>query len=113
MFYERLKIACAKAGISPTALLREFNMDTSNTGRWKHGGKPRAALLTSIAKRLNVSTDYLLGNTDDPTPPGAKKSPSQISDRERRWLDLLRLLPDKDLDAVMALIETLGEKSKQ
>ena len=65
MFYERLKKACAKNNTNVTNLLKKLGMQTSNTGSWKNGGNPSIEVLKLIALELNVSTDYLLGLTDD------------------------------------------------
>jgi len=60
MFYEQLKIACARNNISPSALAREFGLSTANTGRWKNGGLPSVDILLKFAERLGVTTDFLL-----------------------------------------------------
>jgi len=72
MFYNRLKESCAKEKTTITALLKEFNLSTGNTGSWKNGGMPSTEVLKKLSERLKVSSDYLLGNTDDPTPLGLK-----------------------------------------
>ena len=60
MFYDQLKKACKENNIALTTLLKEFGMSVGNATRWKNGGVPSIEVLKKIAKRLNVSTDYLL-----------------------------------------------------
>ena len=49
---------------------REAGIDAGNLSEIEHGHKPSARIetLASLAAVLQVSTDYLLGFTDDPTP---------------------------------------------
>ena len=60
MFYERLKKICNENGTSPTALVRDMGMSSGNVTKWKEGGYPSIKVLKEIAKRFNVSLDYLL-----------------------------------------------------
>jgi transcriptional regulator with XRE-family HTH domain len=68
VFYDRLKEACKNAGTTPTALARELGLSTANTGHWNSGGTPGSDVLREMSSRLNVSIDYLLENTDNPSP---------------------------------------------
>jgi transcriptional regulator with XRE-family HTH domain len=87
VFYEQLKKACQRKGIALTNLLKEMGMSTGNTGKWKSGSMPSADVLNSLAVHLDVSVDFLLGNTDDPTPADKKKaSPDEIEAELRRVL---------------------------
>lgn len=47
-------------------------------------------LLSRLARRYRTTTDYLLGNTEDPNPPEA-----QLSEEEAALLTLWRGLPDE------------------
>ena len=76
MFYERLKITCKAKGTTASAIAREVGLTTANTSKWKHGGMPSVEVLLKFAERLETSTDYLLGRTDNKEPvtaPGKKK----------------------------------------
>lgn len=68
MFYEQLKKACKINGTNPSNILKEFNLSTGNTGRWKDGGTPSVEVLLKLADRLKCSTDFLLCLTDIPEP---------------------------------------------
>jgi len=61
VFYERLKLECEKQGLKITPLVVECGGSTGTISQWKKGGMPNAKLLVLVAKRLNVSPDYLLG----------------------------------------------------
>ena len=68
MFYDRLKEACTMRGEKVTPLIAELGMSRGNLASWKDGNVPKADTLGKLAARLNVSVDYLLEKTDDPSP---------------------------------------------
>jgi len=67
---------------------------------------PDTETLARIADYFNVTTDYLLGRTDDPQ---TKKSPAEagdwLSERELKALDVLTKMSDKDFAEIMMLAE--------
>ena len=63
MFGSRLKSALENAGISQVQLAQELNLTGPAVNRWCNNiTQPDADAIVKIAKILNVSTDYLLGN---------------------------------------------------
>ena len=64
MFYEQLKKECKKQGLKMTPLIVECGISSGNIADWKKGGLPNGKILITLSKRLNVSTDYLLGLVD-------------------------------------------------
>ena len=66
MFYERLKEICASKGVKITVLIDDLGMSSGNLSSWKKGNTPRASTIDKIADYLGVSSDYLLGRSDDP-----------------------------------------------
>jgi len=68
IFYELLTSLCEKRGTNITNVLKELNMSTSKGTAWKGGAYPKGENLAKLAEYFNVSADYLLGRTDDPTP---------------------------------------------
>lgn len=75
MFYERLQSLCIANGTDVSNALRSIGLSTSKGTAWKGGAIPKGDVLLKLANRFNVSTDYLLGNTDDPTPAEQKEKP--------------------------------------
>lgn len=65
MFYENLNTLCKKNSTTVTAVLKELNISTSKGTAWKNGSVPKGDTLSKLAEYFNVSTDYLLGNTDN------------------------------------------------
>lgn len=70
MFYSRLTSLCAERGVKITNVVSELKMGSGNLSNWKSGRMPRGESLSKLADYFNVSTDYLLGRTDDPSPAG-------------------------------------------
>ena len=62
--------------------------DIKQVWRWESGkGDPSADALVDLAKVLNVSTDYLLGVSDNPAP---NNEPGQLSLQEWEIVTALR-----------------------
>jgi len=71
MICGRLILKRQEAGLSQAELARRIGVGRDSYNRYERAGaKPSLEVLARIATALNTSTDYLLGSTDDPTPPG-------------------------------------------
>ena len=75
MICERLVQKREEAGLKQAELARRIGVGRDSYNRYEHSkSKPSIEILALIANELNTSTDYLLGNTDNPAPPGQKTS---------------------------------------
>lgn len=63
--YERIERLCKEKGISPTNLCVQVTGSRGNLPTWKKGNINPVSLV-KIADYFGVSTDYLLGRTDNP-----------------------------------------------
>ncbi|MBF0817855.1 helix-turn-helix domain-containing protein [Streptococcus acidominimus] len=69
MFPERLKKLREEAGITQTALAKILQTSQPSYQNWEKGTRnPSRETLKKIAEFFNVSTDFLLGNSDIKTP---------------------------------------------
>lgn len=87
MFFERLQSLCNRDNTDVSGVLKALGLSTSKGTAWKGGSFPRADVLLKLANYFNVSTDYLLGLTDDPSPAKQReKAASGLSksDQEQR-----------------------------
>lgn len=67
MFSDRLKGQRIARGITQAEMAREFGVSARTIYMWESGErKPDITTLVQIAKYMEVTTDYLLGLTDDP-----------------------------------------------
>lgn len=68
MFYERLEALCKQHNTTVSVFVRDvLGLNSSSATGWKRGSSPRASVVLEAAKYFGVSTDYLLGRSDDPT----------------------------------------------
>lgn len=94
MFYERVKALCEEHNTSITVLLKNLGISISKATAWKYGSMPRSDVINKIADHFNVSTDYILGNTDDIKKYGAPED-TTLDMKRKRQLDLLKKInPD-------------------
>lgn len=65
----KLREARERAGISQKNLAQIIQVSPSRYNQWETGKyNPDTEMLILIAKALNTSVEYLIGNTDDPSP---------------------------------------------
>ena len=76
---ERILFLMDKEGIKPKELIIKLGLNHSAITDWKNGkAKPGTEAIIKIAEYFNVSTDYLLGQTDDPNKPLSESEPLEI-----------------------------------
>ena len=73
MFWERYCSLCRERGTSPTAACLDAGLARSCITKWRNGSKPDTESLMKLAVFFEVSISYLRCESDDRTPPGAKK----------------------------------------
>lgn len=84
IYKERIKPLFDKSGLMNKVLEEEIGIPEKKISDWNAGRlKSYDKYIPQIASYFHVSTDYLLGNTDDPTPAGQKESSPQIGEPER------------------------------
>lgn len=73
--------------------------------------------IQSVANILGTTTDYLLGKTDDPTPPGQKESPPRdgehIGPNKRALLDLVEDMSEDEMGALLELVKAAKQMRRQ
>ena len=109
MFFERLQILCSKNGTDVSNVLRSIGLSTSKGTAWKGGAIPKGDVLLKLANYFHVSTDYLLGNTDDPRPAGQRED-IHVPERRTLYPPEYDLLTPEDKALVDSMIRSLAEK---
>lgn len=97
-----------KSRLSLKEISEKMGVSDNTVGRWLRGDvQPTSLNLSMLAEVLKTSSDYLLGLTDDPTPPTKNITPESLSAKERklieawrsgRWRDAMQLLVGDDDD---------------
>lgn len=75
-------------------MLTECGLSKSYISDMKNGKMPTVDKLFTIAQYLNVSLDYLMGATDDPTPPN-----KMLTEEQRLLAEIFKLTPEKYKEA--------------
>jgi len=71
---DRILFLMEKHGVTATVLTKDLKLPSSTVTEWKKERcKPGTEAIIKIAIYFNVSTDYLLGLTDDSTPPSNRQ----------------------------------------
>jgi transcriptional regulator with XRE-family HTH domain len=81
----RKKLGYSQESLAAAAGVDQASISLIETGK----GNPTAGVLFSLADVLDTSVDYLLGRTDDPTPP-MSNSPDHFARKELRVIELWR-----------------------
>jgi transcriptional regulator with XRE-family HTH domain len=126
VFAERIKILRQQKDLSQQELAKIVGKTQQAVGLWeKEGGnEPDHETLNKLADYFNVSTDYLLGRTDDPA--AFDDVRQHINDDEAlEYLDHLHKRPEmktlfsvsrkatkEDIETAITLIEALKRKSQ-
>lgn len=96
MFGERLKNVLQDSDISQLKLAKELGYTQQAINRWCNNiTEPDNKTIVAIAKYLNVSTDYLLGNDN-----GLNKNDEELIEKEilKKWLIKCGYMkPEEDL----------------
>ena len=64
-FWETYEKLCSNIGKKPTQVGRELSISPASVTQWKNGSIPGGEKLVQIADYFNVTTDYLLGRTEE------------------------------------------------
>lgn len=97
----RLKQLRLELGYTQESLAEMLEIGNRQIWRYENGEtEPDGETVAKIARILNVSADYLLGLTDDPTPSGMT---SQLSAVERAVIAALRR--GEKYEAIKTIVE--------
>lgn len=116
IYDERIRPLFEKSSLTNAELERQIGIKPKTINKWNSGYvKSYDKYISQIASYFHVSTKYLLGNTDDPTPAGQKESPPSAESLLTDPLDiqlmeeLPSLTPDQK-ELLLAQIRVLKEK---
>lgn len=79
MLFERVKILAKKRDKNLKQVATELGFSENAFYKWSKQS-PKADTLQKVADYFNVSTDYLLGRTDNPDPDNTKLDTSDLED---------------------------------
>lgn len=108
IFFTRLQFLCSQNPAKDVSgVLKVLGLSTSKGTAWKGGAIPKGDILLKLANYFNVSTDYLLGNTDDPSSAAEKEQPSvqdgELFEKNKALIKWFRSLPPETRKAILVL----------
>lgn len=68
-FFEQYTKLCKERSMSANGVAKEIGLPSSSVTYWKRGSLPQKRTLERVAEYFGVSTDYLLGYTDEKEKP--------------------------------------------
>jgi len=113
VFFEQYLLLCSAKGVSPSKAAQDNNISKTSVTRWRTGAIPNAEILQKLALYFDVSTDYLLGNTDIKNKPAANNS-NELTDNTKIFIEKFMQLTPEQREFVEAQIDVLlSRKSNQ
>ncbi|MGT2911748.1 helix-turn-helix domain-containing protein [Streptococcus cameli] len=106
--FEKIKELCKSRRISIAKLEENLGLSKNAIYAIKRN-QPSAERLQEIADYFNVSTDYLLGRTDNPRIAKESDAPSEVDLKELAKDSFFydgHHLNDEDIDLIASLLET-------
>lgn len=108
-----LKQLRKQRGISQKYLANELNVAQNTISQWELGTRDiDSETLKTLVNYFGVSADYLLGNTDNPAPPGAKKSAQDdisLDEVEFALFGEVRELTEDDKEELLRMARRMRE----
>lgn len=110
LFYDQFLKVCEENGVKPTPALKEIGLSPGNLKKWESGSSIGSDILAKIANYFDVSTDYLLGQTNLKTKnPSLKGICDKIGLSDKSVLMLSRL--KKENNPRLCIINLLLEQA--
>lgn len=105
IFIERLLDLLKEKDIPRKKMLDDLGLANGSFVNWKtRGSIPNAETLSRIADYFEVTSDYLLGKTDE------RKKPSpdlRLTEREKAILEIFRSLSEEKQDKLIEILENM------
>ena len=82
MFFNRFKALCDQKNVSVYRACTDIGLNRAAVAKWKNGGKPNGTTAAKLAEYFDVTTDYLLGRSEESAP---AEKPRAVSDEEIKF----------------------------
>ncbi len=94
----RIKITREELGLTLDDIATKLTLNKSTIQRYETGSikKLKLPVIQAIARCLNVNPDWIIGKSDNKNDLEQTKSPSQLSDRDKAFVELIKSLTDDE-----------------
>lgn len=97
---DKIKALRKEKRLTQVQLAEAINVERSSVAKYESGVTPSMDVLVRIADFFNVTTDYLLGNTDIKK----ENSPTEMSAEEQEIIELWKGLSTEKREAFKSLL---------
>lgn len=110
VFYDNYVRLCALNNLSESGAAKKIGLSNAAANGWKNGKMPSATTQIKLANLFGISPGELMGAPSIP-PQGAKKAPTEISEREdispakQALLDAIDGLSDEQCEKLLIVVE--------
>lgn len=102
----RIRELREKNKYSQAQLAEKFGISQPTVSGWEKGQHEiDSKTLSQLADLFYVSTDYLLGRTDNALPPPSQSGHSYLNDIHFRFMNAIRGLPPGDAEKLLSIVE--------
>ncbi|WP_407895124.1 helix-turn-helix domain-containing protein [Lacticaseibacillus sp. N501-2] len=102
--FERIKETAKKNGLSLQDTATKAGIGINTIYGWKRY-VPASDKLQAVADALHVTTDYLLGNTDDPNPPKASGEKPMSKNQKLIAYSIDPDVSDEEREAIIEMVK--------
>lgn len=108
--FNRLIEICDNYDTSISKLLDDYTSSRSAISAWKNGNI-NSDVIVQIADRFNISTDYLLGRSNEQafSIEHKKNSPSELTENEQKIIALFKQLSESQQGQLIGRAEMMAE----
>lgn len=116
IYQERIRPLFDGASETNAEIERKLGIPPKTINKWNTTPlKSYRNYIPQIASYFQVSADYLLGNTDDPSPPGAEGKPTPVAESglpplDKRLNELLSVSSDETKRLMIDLLEKMQKR---
>jgi transcriptional regulator with XRE-family HTH domain len=123
VFGSRLRTLRKERDLGQKEVAAWLNLNYTTIGKYESGERtPNPEVIKTLAEHFNVRTDYLLGTSDDPTPPvkdtvkgllGSLGTNTQVIEetpKHRVLVDASQGLSDEEMDVLIDMANILRAK---
>jgi len=82
VFFNRFRALCDQKNVSVYRACTDIGLNRSAVAKWKGGGKPNGSTAARLAEYFGVTTDYLLGQSEEKIPGAGSRA---VSDEEIKF----------------------------
>ncbi len=115
MYLQRVSELIKINKITNNKMLDDLGLSHNMIYNWsKRNQTPNSDTIIKIAKYFNVTTDYLLGLSDDPNPSNKEETEKLVSNEaEERLIEYFRTLSDLDKGEVLGELKYKSLENKK